>query len=85
MGIKLLRTCCIFVTPGSFYFCLTRFGPNVDMKTKAFKKLDLVQKRKIIYSFLYFIILYVTSPFLILHPTSIHHISVNINVSNDAQ
>ena len=45
---------CMFVTLASFYFYLTKFEPNLDMKMKAFKTYFLVQKSNIIYSLLFF-------------------------------
>ena len=47
-------TYCMFVTLVSFCFYLTKFEPNLDMKTKAFKTFFLVQKSNIIYSLLFF-------------------------------
>ena len=52
---KLLRTYCMFVTLVFFYFYLTKFEPNLDMKMKAFTTFFLVQKGNIIYSFLFFL------------------------------
>ena len=47
----------MFVTLVSFYFYLTKFEPNLDMKTKAFTTFFLVQKSKIIYRFIIFMML----------------------------
>ena len=41
---KLLRTYCMFVTLLSFYFYLTKFEPNLDMKMKAFRTFFLSSK-----------------------------------------
>ena len=41
----------------SFYFYVTKFEPNLDMKIKAFTTFFLVQKSNIIYSFLFFMML----------------------------
>ena len=41
---KLLRTYCMFVTLVSFYFYLTKFEPNLDMKMKTFTTYFLVKK-----------------------------------------
>ena len=51
MRRELLRTYNIFVTLVSFYFYLTKFDANLDIKAKAFKTFSLVQKNNIIYSF----------------------------------
>ena len=80
MKRKLLKTYCMFVTLVYIFFYLIKFEPKLDMKMEAFATFFLVQKGNIIYSFLSFYY-----PFLILCSTSILHISVNINVSNDAQ
>ena len=45
----------MFVTLVFFYFYLTKFEPNLDMKMKAFTTFFLVQKGNIIYSFLFFL------------------------------
>ena len=47
----------MFVTLVPFYFYLTKFESNLDMKMKAFTTFFLVQKGNIIYSFLFFMIL----------------------------
>ena len=51
---RLLRNYCMFVTLVSFCVYLTKFRLKIDMKRKAFTKFFLVQKGKIIYSFLLF-------------------------------
>ena len=43
----------MFVTLVSFYFYLTKFEPDLDMKTKAITSFFLVQKSNT-YSFLFF-------------------------------
>ena len=57
MRRKLLRTYCMLVTQVSFYFYLTKFEPNLDMKAKAFATFFLIQKSNIIYHFFFFMIL----------------------------
>ena len=54
MRRKFLRTYCMLVTLVSFYFYLTKFEPNQDMKLKAFTTFFLIQNSNIIYSFLFF-------------------------------
>ena len=47
----------MFVRLVSFSFDLTKFEPNLRVKTKAFETFFLVQKSNIIYRFLFFMIL----------------------------
>ena len=44
----------MFVKLVSFYFYLTKFEPNLDMKMKAFTTFFLVKKGNMIYSILFF-------------------------------
>ena len=43
----------MFVKLVSFYFYLTKFKPNLDMKTETFTRFFLVQKSNVIYSLLF--------------------------------